>query len=393
MSLHPETRAVHPPIPQPAAGRPLSVPLYQGHLFGYTEADTLAEAFDGPGDAYFYSRMGNPTVRALEEAVADLEGGTGALSASSGMGVISAVLLGLLSAGDHLVIQHSLYGGTHALVRDLAERRGVEVTYVSGTDPGEVRAAVRPTTRMLYLETIANPSTQVADLPALIEAAGEGVLSVVDNTFATPLLCRPLEYGADISLHSATKYICGHADVLGGVAVFADPGVHRTVWNQFTELGPVTDPFAAWLLLRGLATLPLRIARHCSNAQELAERLAAHPAVERVHYPGLPGHPQHEVARRLLPDGAGGVLSFELTGGRDAGRAFIESVRLAALAVSLGDVKTLVMHPASTSHRMLDAEGLAAAGIGAGTVRVAVGIEHPGDLWADFEQALAAAKE
>jgi methionine-gamma-lyase len=273
----------------------------------------------------------------------------------------------------------------------LAERWGVELTHVSGDDPDEVRAALRPNTRLLYLETITNPTTQVVDLPALASVARDaGVLTVVDNTFATPMLCRPLEHGVDIVLHSATKYIGGHSDLLAGVVVCADPAVHHRIWSHSTELGGNTDPTTASLAVRGLATLPLRMARHCENALSLARRLAEHPAVERVHYPGLPSHPQHAIARRLLDGGFGGVLSVDLVGGREAGRRFAEGLRLVSMAASLGGTHTLVMHPASTSHRKLDARALADAGIGEGTVRLAVGIEHVDDLWNDLEQALKA---
>jgi methionine-gamma-lyase len=313
----------------------------------------------------------------------------GALAAGSGMGAINAVLLSLLKTGDHIIAQRCLYGGTYAVIQDLTERWGVEVTFVSGDDAEEVRAALRPNTRVLYLETIANPTTQVADLPALLAVAREaGVTGVVDNTFTTPLLCRPIEYGADIVVHSATKFLCGHGDALGGIAVFANAELYRKVWDHGVALGASADPFAAWLVLRGLTTLSLRMERHCSNSQFLAERLAAHPAVATVSYPGLASHPGHELAGRLM-SGYGAVVSFELVGGRTAGRTFIETVRLATLAVSLGEAKTLVIHPASTSHRQLDAAALEAAGIGEGTVRLAVGIEHPEDLWADIEQALA----
>ncbi|HEY7484198.1 MAG TPA: aminotransferase class I/II-fold pyridoxal phosphate-dependent enzyme [Streptosporangiaceae bacterium] len=391
MSLHPETRTVHLPTTQPVGSRPVGVPLYQQHQFSFDSADALAAAFDGPDGAFFYSRLGNPTVRALEDAVADLEGGTGALAFASGMGAINTVLRGLLSSGDHVIAQRCLYGGTYATLNDLAERWGVEVTLISGGDPAEVREALRPHTKLLYLETIANPTTQVVDLPALIgETAGREIVRVVDNTFASPLLCRPLEHGADIVVHSATKYLGGHGDILGGVAVFGAAGLRRHLWDHATEMGASTDPFAAWLTLRGMQTLALRLERQCSNALTLAERLAAHPATTRVYYPGLPSQPSYEIAQRLLAGGrGGGVLSFDLAGGREAGRVFTEAVRLALLTPSLGNVQTLVLHPASTSHRQLDAEALAAADIGEGTVRVAVGIEHPDDLWEDFEQALA----
>ncbi|MFD7625539.1 trans-sulfuration enzyme family protein [Streptomyces sp. NPDC059851] len=386
---HPETLAVHSPQPEIRGSRPLGVPLHQGHVFAFETADAMAQAFDST-DTFLYSRMGNPTVRALETAVARLEGGAAALSYASGMGAINGVLLGLLAGGAHVIAQRCLYGGTYALLADLTARWGVKVTYVSGTDPDEVRAALRPETRLLYLETIANPTTRVSDLPALIGAAREaGVPTAVDNTFASPLLCRPIEYGADIVVHSATKYLAGHADVLGGIAVFKDEELYRAIRHHAVEQGATTDPFAAWLTLRGLQTLPLRIERQCANAAELAARLAAHPAVAAVRHPALVGHPDREVATRLLPRGGGGVVSFDLVGGREAGRIFVEAVRLASLSASLGDVKTLVMHPASTSHRQLDADALEAAGIGPGTVRVSVGIEHVEDLWADLEQALA----
>ncbi|MFD5467436.1 trans-sulfuration enzyme family protein [Kitasatospora sp. NPDC127059] len=389
-ALRPESRIVHPPSAGLGGGRPIGIPLHQGHLFAFESSDALTAAFAGSDAGFVYNRYGNPTVRSLEDAVADLEGGTGALATASGMGAISTVLLALLRSGDHLIAQRSLYGGTFALLADLAERWGVEVTHVSGTDPDEVVAALRPTTRLLHLETVSNPTTRVTDLPGLIAVAKRaGVLSIVDNTFATPLLCRPIEHGADVVVHSATKYLGGHSDVLAGIAVFADPGLHRKVWQYGTELGASADPFAAWLTLRGLQTLALRVRRHCDSALDLATRLAAHPAVAAVHYPGLPGHPDHDLARRLLPQGHGGVLAFDLAGGREAARAFTESVRLAALAPSLGGVHTLVVHPASTSHRQLSDAELAAAGIGPGTVRVSVGIEHPEDLWADIEQALA----
>ncbi|MFD0273967.1 trans-sulfuration enzyme family protein [Kitasatospora sp. NPDC127111] len=389
-ALRPESRTVHPPVQEVAGSRPLGVPLHQGHLFAFADSDALVGAFTGPDQAFFYNRFGNPTVRSLETAVAGLEGGAGAIATASGMGAINTVLLALLRSGDHVIAQRSLYGGTFAMLADLSRRWGVAVTHVRGDDPDEVRAALRPNTRLLHLETISNPTTRVTDLPALLAVAREaGVVGVVDNTFASPLLCRPVEHGADIVIHSATKYLGGHGDVLAGVAVFADAELHRTVWQYATELGASADPYAAWLTLRGMQTLALRMRRHSDTALDLAGRLAAHPAVAAVHYPGLPGHPDHELARRLLPEGQGGVLAFDLAGGREAARTLTESVRLASLAPSLGGVQTLVLHPASTSHRQLSDAELAAAGIGPGTVRVAVGVEHPEDLWADLEQALA----
>jgi cystathionine beta-lyase/cystathionine gamma-synthase len=387
-----QTAAVHFDTPPLNRTEPLGVAIHRGQVFGFSDAETMAESLAAPGEPFVYGRYGNPTVQALERAVADLEGGAAAWAAASGMGAITTTLWSLLSTGDHVVTQSCLYGGTSTVLNDLARRWGVELTVLEKDTPEELAAALRPETRLVVLETIANPTGAVADLPALAaQARAAGVLTVVDNTFATPLLCRPIEHGADIVVHSATKYIGGHADVLGGIAVFAEQAVHDSVWGRAVEYGAVLDPTAAWLLLRGLQTLGVRMQRHCANAQTLAERLAAHPAVTAVHYPGLADHPHHAGAAALLDGGFGGVLSFELLGGREAGRAFIEAVRLATLAPSLGDVKTLVMHPASVSHRKLSAEQLAQAGISEGLVRLSTGIEDAEDLWADIEKALAAA--
>ncbi|MBB6474723.1 trans-sulfuration enzyme family protein [Sphaerisporangium rubeum] len=387
-SMHFDSRAVHLPVPPVEGVRPMAPPLYQTSGFAFDDPEVLSDGLSRPDGAFVYGRMSNPTVRTLEEAVAGLEGGVGAVAAASGMGAISAVLLGVLKAGDHLVAQPALYGGTAGLIADLVERFQISVTFVAQDDPEAARAAIRPETRLMYLETIANPMTQVADIAGMCAVAREaGVPSAVDNTFASPVLYRPLEHGADIVLHSTTKYLGGHSDVLGGVAVFGDDALYRRVWSQATELGATPDPFGAWLTLRGMRTLPLRMTRHCENARVLATRLAGHPAVAAVHWPGLATHPQHKLAASMMPD-FGGMLAFDLAGGREAGERFMSAVRLALLAPSLGGLETLVMHPATTSHRKLPPEDLAAAGIGQGTVRVSTGIEHAEDVWADFAQAL-----
>ncbi|MFC4585045.1 trans-sulfuration enzyme family protein [Sphaerisporangium corydalis] len=387
-SLHPDTRAVHLPKPPLNGSTPIATPLYQTSGFVFDDPAVFADGMSRPDGAFVYGRMSNPTVRTMEEAIAGLEGGVAAIAAGSGMGAINCVLLGLLKPGDHMIAQTALYGGTAATVTDLATRFGITVTYVPEDDPAAVREAVRPETKLLYLETIANPMTQVADLPGMCAAAREaGIVSVVDNTFASPVLCRPLEHGADIVVHSTTKYLSGHSDVIGGVAVFAGDELYRKVWSFSSKLGATADPFAAWLTLRGMQTLPLRMARHCENTRLLATRLAGHPAVRAVHWPGLPGHPSYELAAKLLPD-FGGVFSFDLVEGRPAGERFMSSVKLALLAPSLGGVETLILHPVTTSHRTLTPEELARSGIGEGTVRVAVGIEHAEDLWSDFLQAL-----
>ena len=390
MSLHPETRAIHPVVPDLGPSRPVSVPIYQTSTFAFADAAACAQALDNPAAGYAYSRYRNPTTNALENAIADLEGGSGAIATSSGMGAVNAVLLSQLSAGDHVIAQQCLYGGTFAVFADLAARYGIEVSYITGRDRGELAAALRPRSRLLYLETIANPTAAVSDLPGLLAGArAAGLTSVVDNTFATPMLCRPIELGADIVLHSATKYLGGHDDVTLGVIVVAAADQFGALWKHTTELGVAADPFAAWLTLRGLKTLSLRMDRHCANAGFLARALAAHPAVSAVHWPGLESHPDHAVAGQIL-SGFGGMLAFDLAGGRAAGLGFVEALRLAALAPSLGGAETLVLHPASTSHRQLGPAELAAAGITEGSIRVSAGLEHPDDLWADFAQALAA---
>jgi len=388
MTLHLETRAIHARAAGLNGSRPLSVPIYQTSVFAFDDAAACARALDDPSAGFAYSRYANPTTQALEAAAADLEGGAAALATSSGMGAINAVLLASLRPGDHVIAQRCLYGGTFSVFATLAARYNIDVSYISGGDAGEVTAALRPSSRLLFLETIANPTIAVSDLPALIAAGHEAALTcVVDNTFATPALCRPIEHGADIVVHSATKYLGGHDDVTLGLVVSASEQAHHLLWKHTADLGVAADPFAAWLTLRGLKTLTLRMERHCATAAHLANNLASHPGVRHVYWPGLPDHPDHAVARRILA-GFGGMVAFDVAGGREAGLAFVTGLRLAALAPSLGGAETLVLHPASTSHRQMDAASLSAAGIGEGTIRVSAGLEHPDDLWADFEQAL-----
>jgi cystathionine beta-lyase/cystathionine gamma-synthase len=385
------TRAIHAGgQPQPAE-RPLATPIWQTSTFAFDDAEHYAHTLRQPREGFVYTRYENPTTAVLEATVADLEGAAEGLATASGMGAIATVLLSLAGAGDHLVAQRDLYGGSFSLLANVAPRFGIEVTFVGPADPGAVRAAMRPSTRAVYAETVANPTMTVADLPALAEAAADaGVPLVVDNTVASPYLCRPIEHGAAVVVHSATKYLGGHNDVVGGIALFAEPQRHAAAWRELLDLGASADPFASWLVLRGVRTLALRMRRHGENARALAELLAAHPKVERVYWPGLPTHPTHQLAAKLL-DGDPGLLSFDLAGGREAGRRFIEATRVAALAPSLGGVETLVSHPASTTHRQLDAGALAAAGIGEGMVRVSAGLEDGPDLAEDFTQALEAA--
>jgi len=392
MNLHLETRAIHATAPELNGSRPVSVPIYQTSTFAFADPDACAQALTDPDAGFAYSRYRNPTTQALADAVADLEGGAAALVTSSGMGAINAVLLALLRPGDHVIAQRCVYGGTFSVFTGLAGRYGIDVSYIGGRDPAELTAALRPESRVLFLETIANPTAAVADQPALLAPAhAAGLTCVVDNTFATPVLSRPIEHGADIVVHSATKYLGGHDDVTLGLIVSAHDEVHRALWKNSVDLGVAADPFAAWLTLRGLKTLALRMERHCANAAFLAGRLAAHPAVAAVAWPGLASHPDHAVASRLL-SGYGGIVAFDLAGGRGAALRFVAALQLAMMAPSLGGAETLVLHPASTSHRQLDAAELTAAGIGEGSIRVSAGLEHPDDLWADFRQALAAAQ-
>lgn len=382
------TRAVHGTRVPPPAERPISAPIFQSSTFAFDNAERYANALSRPGQGYSYTRYENPTTAQLEATMANLEGGAHGLVTASGMGAISSVLLSLLHSGDHVVLQQSLYGGTYSLVTGLARTFGIECSFVDPSDVDAVRAAIKPTTRVLYAETISNPTLEVADLPALGAVARDAHISlVVDNTVASPYLCRPIEHGAQVVIHSATKYLGGHSDVVSGVAVFTDAEQHRAAWKAMLDLGPSPDPFASWLVLRGIKTLPIRMRQHCLVARAVAEWLERHPKVERVYWPGLPDHPSHAVARRIL-SGNSGLLSFDLRGGRAAGRRFTEAARLASLAPSLGGVETLLSHPASTTHRQLSAEALAQAGIGEGLIRVSIGLEEPEDIVADFEQAL-----
>jgi cystathionine beta-lyase/cystathionine gamma-synthase len=385
------TRAIHAGrLPMPAEP-PLAAPIWQTSTFVFDDAEHYAHTLHQPREGYVYTRYENPTTAALEATVANLEGAAEGLATASGMGAIATVLLSLAGTGGHVVAQRDLYGGTYSLLAHTAPRFGIEVSFVDAGDPDAVRAAVGPTTRAIYAETVANPTMNVADLPALAGAAGEaGLPLVVDNTVASPYLCRPIEHGAAVVVHSATKYLGGHSDVVGGLALFADPERHDAAWRTMIELGASPDPFAAWLVLRGVKTLALRMRAHGANARRLADLLDAHPKVARVHWPGLPSHPTAQLAAKLL-DGDPGMLSFDLEGGRAAGRRFIEATRVAKLAASLGSTETLVSHPASTTHRQLSPEALAAAGIGEGMVRVSVGLEDADDLADDFTRALEVA--
>lgn len=368
--------------------RPVSVPIYQTATFSFDDPEALADLIRRGKDAGFvYSRWHNPTREALERVVADLERGERAISFSSGMAAITTTLASLSKAGDHVVSSPDLYGGTFSTMTRLLPRWGIETTLARSYRTEDLLAEIRPETVLCYAETIANPRVSVPDLEAL--AAGcrdRGVKLVVDNTFASPYLCNPLALGADVVVHSTTKYIGGHSDLTGGIAV----GGHDTlgeVREVSIDLGGVADPLQAWLALRGLQTLALRMEAHSRNAQAMAEMLEGHEKVERVFYPGLASHPDHEIAKRQLR-GFSGMLSFEIAGGLEAGRRFQESLEVALVGPSLGGVHTLVVHAASVTHTQLSPDEREAVGITDGLVRVSVGIEDIEDLLDDFARAL-----
>jgi len=386
--LSPFTRAVHVPSTGDVRGRPVSVPIYQTSVFAHDDPLELTASLNDPRGGFGYSRNTNPTVRALEQAVAGLEGAVGAVATSSGMGAIATALGTELRIGSRIVVQESIYGGTSGLLADLVDRWQIEIVQVPGDDPAALRAALAGGAELVYLETISNPMTVVADITSMSAVAKEaGALTLVDNTFASPMLCRPLAMGADVVVHSTTKYLNGHSDVTGGIVAYADEKRYLAGWAHAVTTGVTPDPFAAWLTLRGLQTLPLRMRQACASAMVLADKLGGHPAVSAVHHPSRTDHPQHGLAARTL-DAFGAMLAFDLTGGQEAANGFLSAVALITQAPSLGGVETLTVHPAGSSHRSFSDEQLAAAGISRGTVRISTGIEDVEDIWSDMLQAL-----
>jgi cystathionine beta-lyase/cystathionine gamma-synthase len=383
------TRAIRaagriPDTPQP----PVNVPIYASSTFEVADATELAELLEFTRPGHSYSRHSNPTLDSLQRALADLEEGEAALATASGMAAAHAVVLSVLRSGDELLMPRAVYGGMVGLARSVLDRSGIGSVAVDTTDLDAVAAAIGPRTRLLWLETIGNPTTAMADIAALVELAhARDVVVAVDNTFASPALATPLSRGADLVVHSTTKYIGGHSDLIGG-ALIGSAGRVAAARAILINAGGTASPFDAFLVLRGLKTLALRMERHSSNALGVARALESAPGVAAVRYPGLPSHPQHELARRTLRDGrAGGMLALELDGGRAHGERFLQRVRVAAHATSLGGVETLVSHPASSSHRQLSDEDLAAAGLGGGTVRVSIGLEDVEDLVEDLVAA------
>ncbi|MCU1401895.1 MAG: O-acetylhomoserine aminocarboxypropyltransferase [Microbacteriaceae bacterium] len=417
------TRAIHAGnIPDAVTGA-RALPIYQTTAFVFDDTADAAARFALQKYGNIYSRLGNPTVASFEERVASLEGGLGAVATASGLSAQFITFASLAGAGDHIVASANLYGGSITQLDVTLRRFGVETTFVQSSDPADYAAAITDKTKIVFAETISNPSGEIADLEGLAEVAhAHGLPFIVDSTIATPYLSRPIEWGADVVIHSATKFLGGHGTTLGGVVVESGrfhwanehfplfdqpvPSYGGLNWHgnfgeyafltrlraeQLRDIGPSLSPHSAWLLAQGVETLPFRLQAHVDNARIVAEWLDADPRIEKVYWAGLPEHPHHDRALKYLPKGAGSVFSFVVKGGRALGQKFIESVNLASHLANIGDAKTLVIHPASTTHAQLTEQQLIEAGVLPGVVRISVGIEDPEDIVYDLDRALTAA--
>jgi methionine-gamma-lyase len=382
------TRAIHGAnFHSPFLGNPISYPIFQTSAFSFETMEDWLEQSDHPDKGYAYSRGGNPTVAAFESTMAQLEGTESAIGAASGMGAISAAILSIVSAGEHIVVTRDVYGGTHSLLTNVLTRFGVSHTAVDMTDLDAVSAAIRSETRLIWGETISNPTTTVLNIPAIAEIAhARDIIFGVDATFTTPYLSQPIAQGADLVAHSATKYLGGHGDLIAGVLCGSEANIDRAR-QILLNVGATMAPFEAFLLLRGLKTLDLRLERHAHNAQAVAEALAQHPLVEYVCYPGLSTHPQHAVAQQLYKNG-GGFVSFVVQGGLATAQSVINHLKLVKRSASLGDAHTLASLPVMTSHRSFSPEERLARGIPDGMIRTPIGLENSTDIIADYQQAL-----
>ncbi len=368
--------------------RPLSQPIYQTTVYSFNSLEMVDEVFSQTTEGFIYYRTGTPNQVAFEEAMAKLEGTEAAYAASSGMGAIFAAISAAVQTGDHIIADARIYGSTFELLSSYFSRFGVETTFLNVSDSQAVRQARRPSTRVLFFETVGNPLLQVADLKELAGLGKElGLLTFVDSTFTSPALVRPIEWGLDVVLHATTKYIGGHSDALGGIVAGKADFIAR-VRQAGRVTGQAQGPFDSWLNVRSLKTLPLRMSAHSLNALEVAGWLEKHPKIKRVFYPGLPSHSQSEVARRQMPEGCGGMVSFELEGGFPAASRFVKALKLILFAPSLADVTTTISHPASTSHRPVSQEGRLKLGISDGLLRLSVGIEEVSDILEDLNTAL-----
>lgn len=383
------TRAIHTArYHEGPQGYPVTFPIFQSVSFSYASiGDQLAASEAHPPGSFAYTRLGNPTIDAFERVVADLEGAEAAAAFGSGIAVVHAAMIACVGAGDHMVVTRDVYGGTYHLVTDILPKLGISYTFVDMTDHVAVRAAIQPNTRLLWAETETNPTTVVLDIPALAQIAHDRDLPLgVDATFTSPVLSSPIAQGADLVMHSATKYLSGHGDVLAGI-VSGSAALIEQVRGIMTGVGGVTNPLEAFLLLRGVKTLEVRMERHCHNAMALARALEAHPAVACVLYPGLESHPQHQLAQRLLLS-YGGMLSFRVRGDQAMACRVVDGLHYALIAGSLGDVDTLASLPVITSHRLVSPADRAQMGVTDNLIRVSVGLENARDLIADFTQAL-----
>lgn len=415
-----ETKCLHEGY-SPASGDPLTLPIYQSTTYKYDSTEHVGKLFDLTADGHMYSRISNPTVDAVEKKIAALEGGIGALCTTSGQSATLIAMLNILNAGDHIVSTSTIYGGTVNLFAVTMKKFGIDVTFVDAdADESEIQKAFRPSTRVLFGETIANPAIAVLDIEKFARIAHKNqVPFLVDNTFATPILCRPIEYGADIVIHSTTKYMDGHAIQVGGCIVDSgkfdwangkfpeytqpDESYHGVIYTKqfgsaayitkarvqlMRDLGCYPSANAAFLLNQGLETLALRMERHCENADKVAHFLNGCDKIEAVNYPTLENNPYHQLAKKYLPKGSSGVIAFTIKGGREAAVRFIDSLKLASLVVHVADARTLVLHPASSTHRQLTDEQLVGAGINPGLIRLSVGLENVSDILDDLKQAL-----
>ncbi|MGD0694257.1 MAG: PLP-dependent aspartate aminotransferase family protein [Terriglobia bacterium] len=383
------TLAVHAgEAPCPATGA-LDTPIYQSTTFVSANSDEMAAVYGDEKFGYMYTRYGNPTIHALEEKMAALEGGEAALATATGMAAISTAILGYVRSGDHVVAARSLYGAAYNFLNKKLPRMGASATFVASRSVEGFEKAIQPNTKLIYFETPSNPIMEILDL-AQLAALGRsrGIPTMIDNTFASPALQQPIASGVTVVVHSATKYLCGHGDAMGGIIVGSKDYISELLHEVFRDFGGVISPFNAWLILRGIHTLHLRMPAHCANAQRVAEFLARHPRIGRVNYPGLPSHPGHEVAKQQMK-AFGAMISFEVKGGYESGKKVMDRVKIFARAASLGDTRSLIVHSASTSHRAVPREQRIALGITDGLVRLSVGVEAADDLIQDLDQALA----
>ena len=422
---HPDTLAVHAgQSPDPATGS-RAVPIYQTASFVFPDTDTAAALFNMETPGHVYSRLSNPTVAVFEERMASLEDGVGSIATASGQAALHLAIVTLMGQGGHIVASSSLYGGSHNLLQYTLPRFGIETTFVPARDPAAWGRAIRPQTRLLFGESVGNPSIDVLDIPAVSGLAQQHRIPLlVDATVTTPALGRPLEQGAHLVMHSATKFLSGHGVVIGGVLIdggrmdwmaagkfptLTEPyaGFHgmnfaeesttsafllRARREGLRDFGACMAPMTAFHILQGLETLPIRMQRHIANTRRVVEFLSIQKEVERVHHPDEPNHVDHELAGKLYPRGCSAILSFEIKGGREAGRKFIESLTLFSHLANIGDAKSLVIHPATTTHFRMDDDALKAAGITGGTIRLSIGLEHPDDLIEDLARGLKASQ-